>query len=107
MRLAPLALAVLCLAPALAPAADAPKPKDDTQGAKPPEGAVVLFDGKDLSKWTGRSGSEAPWPVKHDVFTVAPGKGDIQTKDKFGDYQLHVEFNCPLMPDAKGQGRGT
>jgi hypothetical protein len=107
MRTRPLALALLLL-PALVLADDsAPKPNDETLGAKPPEGAVVLFDGKDLSGWVGRDGAPAEWTVKDEQFTVAPGKGDIKTKKKFGDYQLHLEFNVPLMPDAKGQARGN
>lgn len=104
VRLLTLALVLL---PALALADDAPKPNDESMGAKPPEGAVVLFDGKDLSGWVSRDGSPAQWPVENGHFTVGPGKGDIHTKDKFNDYQLHVEFNVPLMPEAKGQARGN
>ena len=107
MHVRRLALALLIF-PAFALADDAPKPNDETLGAKPPEGAVVLFDGKDLSGWVGRDGKSPPeWPVNNDHFTVGPGKGDIYTKDKFGNYQLHIEFNVPLMPDAKGQARGN
>jgi hypothetical protein len=88
--------------------ADDPKPKDDTLGVKPPEGAVVLFDGKDLAAWTARdSKAPAPWLARDGVMTVAPGKGAIMTKEAFGDFQLHLEFNVPYMPAAKGQARGN
>ena len=61
-----------------------------TEGLKPPEGAVVLFDGKDASKW--------------DKAKVTPD-GTLEvgaiTKDKFGDCQLHLEFN--IQPDPTGK----
>jgi len=89
-------------------AADAPKPNDETLGAKPPANAVVLFDGKDLSGWVKKDGTTpAAWPVTDGIFTVGVGQGDIMTKQRFGDFQLHVEFNCPYMPDAKRQARGN
>jgi hypothetical protein len=96
---------LLSLTPTAAPAQAI---SDASLGAKPPEGAVVLFGGKDLDSWT-KAGSDAAaaWPVTDGIFTVAPKTGSIQTRDKFGDIQLHVEFNVPLMPDAKGQARGN
>ena len=87
-----------------APADD--KPADTTLGAKPPEGAVVLFDGKNLESWVKQDGkSVAEWPVHEGVFTV--GKGNVMTHKRFGDFQLHLEFNIPYMPNAHGQGRGN
>jgi hypothetical protein len=92
----------------LAGGAAQPTPKDDTLGAKPPAGAVVLFDGKDLSGWVKRDGTTpADWPVEDGIFTVGAGKKDIQTKQEFGDFKLHIEFNVPYMPKAKGQARGN
>ena len=90
--------------PALADDKDA---ATSTLGAKPPSGAVVLFDGKDLSAWTARDGKPAGWTVEDGIITIAPGKGDILTKDAFGSYKLHIEFNVPYMPEASGQGRGN
>ena len=82
-----------------------PEPKVVTPGAKPsdpPSDAVILFDGKDLSKW--KDGET--WEVKDGVATV--GKANILTKDSFGpDYQLHVEFATPEKVTGKGQGRGN
>ena len=84
-----------------------PKPSDATLGAKPPGGAKVLFDGKSLDNWTARDGKPASWPVADGIFTVGAKSGDIMTKDKFGSYKLHVEFNIPYMPKATGQARGN
>jgi hypothetical protein len=82
------------------------KPNDATLGARPPEGAVVLFDGKNLDAWTKRDGkTPADWPVTDGIVTV--GHGDIQTRRRFGDFKLHLEFNVPYMPKARGQGRGN
>ena len=106
MRLTPLPLALLALAGLSG--ADASKPDDSTLGAKPPEGAVVLFDGKSLDGWLANDGkSPAAWPLADGVFTVGKGKGSIRTAKTFGDVKIHLEFNVPLMPDAKGQARGN
>ena len=76
-----------------------------------PKNAVVLFDGKDLSKWqTTKGGGEAKWKiVDGGAMEVTRGGGDIQTKESFpDDFVLHVEFMPPDMgPDAKGQARGN
>ncbi len=88
------------LTPAFALAAE------PTLGAKPPAGAVVLFDGGKLGGWVKSDGkSPADWPVEDGHFTV--GHGNIMTEKKFGDFQLHLEFNVPYMPKAHGQGRGN
>jgi hypothetical protein len=71
-----------------------------------PKDAVILFDGKDLSNWTDMKGEPATWKLEDGYAEV--NKGDIRTKDTFGpDFQLHVEFWLPLMPDAKGQARAN
>ena len=81
-----------------------PEPKvvapGDAPGA-PPADAVVLFDGKDLSKWTNGD----KWEIK-DGYAVVRGS-DITTKEAFGDYQLHVEFATPDVVRGSGQGRGN
>ncbi len=90
----------------LAPLSTADEPNDATLGAKPPEGAVVLFGGKDVAGWVKKDGKgPAEWPVKDGVMTV--GHGDIKTTEQFGDFKLHLEFNIPYMPKAHGQGRGN
>ena len=89
-------------------AAEEPRPNDSTLGAKPPEGAVVLFDGKSLDGWVKSDGkTPAAWPVEDGILHVGKGQGSIMTDRKLGSVQLHVEFNVPLMPDAKGQARGN
>jgi hypothetical protein len=73
-----------------------------------PKGALVLFDGADLSRWVYRkNGQPAGWKVESGYTEVVPGTGDIHTRDTFTDYQLHVEFWLPYMPQARGQGRAN
>ena len=74
-----------------------------------PADAIILFDGKDLSKWGKRSNpNEAPeWKVENGYMEVVPGTGDIVTKEKFFDCQLHVEFWLPLMAECTGQARAN
>jgi hypothetical protein len=76
---------------------------------KPPSDAVVLFDGTSADAWKmRRSGDPCRWIVEGGILRVRPGSGDIVTKEKFTDFQLHVEFR-PLSsdPNATGQGRGN
>ena len=87
---------------------DEPKLSDATLGAKPPEGAVVLFDGKSLDGWVKLDRkTPATWPVEDGILTVGKGQGPIMTTKTMGDFQLHIEFNVPYMPKAKGQARGN
>ena len=74
--------------------------KSDTLGAKPPEGAVVLFDGSSKDEWNGGRLD------KKTGFLNTDGN-DITTKRKFLNYTAHVEFLLPYRPDARGQGRGN
>jgi hypothetical protein len=87
-----------------------PQPKVITPGAKPgdaPSDAVVLFDGKDLSKWKSGNG-EAKWVVKDGYFECVPKSGYLMTKEGYGpDVQLHVEWAAPNPPDGTDQGRGN
>lgn len=68
---------------------------------------IILFDGKDLSGFTHRDGSDPKWDVEFGTATVRPGTGDIVSKVKFGDAHLHVEFRLPYMPDCHGQDRAN
>jgi Domain of Unknown Function (DUF1080) len=92
-----------------------PQPKIVTPGefpsqekaSIPPSDAIVLFDGKDLSKWVSGNGGEAKWKVENGYAEVNK-TGDIHTKDEFGpDFQLHVEWTAPTPPTGKSQGRGN
>jgi hypothetical protein len=71
----------------------------------PPADAIVLFDGRDMSKW--KNGDKAAaWTVK-DGYAEVNGTGSIETKERFGDCQLHLEFATPTPPKGDSQGRGN
>jgi hypothetical protein len=74
---------------------------------RPPSDAVVLFDGKDLSKWAHKDGTAAKWKVENGYFEVVPKTGYIYTRDAFGDCQLHVEFAEPSPAKGEDQDRGN
>lgn len=67
----------------------------------PPSDAIVLFDGKDLSAWEPSD----TWKVEDGYFTE--GKGDIHTRESFGDIQLHIEWASPASGRGSGQNRGN
>jgi len=73
--------------------------------APAPSDAVVLFDGKDFSKWQGEKG-DVKWKLE-DGFMETTHTGRIRTKDEFGDFQLHLEWATPAKVEGKGQGRGN
>ncbi|HSB74937.1 MAG TPA: DUF1080 domain-containing protein [Terriglobales bacterium] len=77
------------------------------QPGKPPSDAVVLFEGKDLSRWESKNGGPAKWKVEHGYLEVVKGTGDLQTRDKFGDCQLHVEWAAPTPALGESQERGN
>jgi hypothetical protein len=71
-----------------------------TMGAKPPEGAVVLFEGtkESLEKhWQ-------PGAMITDDGLLKPGVSSIET---FQNYSMHLEFRTPYMPKSTGQARGN
>jgi hypothetical protein len=75
---------------------------------KPPADAVVLFGGRDLSAWkSSKNGKEAPWKVENGYFEVAKKTGGIETKERFGDVQLHIEWMTPDPPKGDSQDRGN
>jgi len=75
-------------------------------GEARPSDAIVLFDGKDLSGWVYiKNGKPADWKVERGYMEVRGGS--ICTKQEFADFQAHVEFRLPLMPEAKGQERAN
>ncbi len=87
------------IAPGTASTQDAP--------GRPPSDAVVLFDGKDLSKWAHKDGSAAKWKVENGYLETVPKTGYIYTREAFGDCQLHVEFAEPTPPKGESQERGN
>ncbi|HEY2682224.1 MAG TPA: DUF1080 domain-containing protein [Steroidobacteraceae bacterium] len=87
-----------------------PRPPVVTPGheaGQPPSDAVVLFDGKNLDAWQSDKGGPARWKVENGYMEVVGGTGDIVTKQKFGDCQLHVEFRSPKPPTGHSQERGN
>ena len=93
---------------------DKPADKEDIVSTPLPEGALVLFGGKeaDLANWTAKDGkSPAKWPVTNGALQVTrsgPGSSDILSKKQFtGHFKLHVEFRIPYMPATKDQRRGN
>ncbi|MEW6305366.1 MAG: DUF1080 domain-containing protein [Verrucomicrobiota bacterium] len=74
---------------------------------KRPADAVVIFDGKDLSKWRAANGGESKWKVENGALVSVKGAGYIHSKDKFGDCQLHIEWATPSEVSGEGQGRGN
>lgn len=78
-----------------------------SQMAPAPADAVVLFDGKDLARWTDRRGAEAKWKVGEGYFESVRGTGMVRTKEKFADFQLHLEFATPEKVEGDSQGRGN
>ena len=98
-----LAVALFALTPVVSMAS-----QKSTLMAKPPRGAIVLFDGKDASKWHHRdSNEECKWDITDGCLIVKPGQPDLVTKQEFGDYKLHVEFWLPLLEKESGQGRSN
>jgi hypothetical protein len=81
--------------------------KQFSQMADAPSDAVVLFDGKDFSKWSSGNGGEVKWKIENGYMEVVPKTGIIRTKDQFGDFQLHLEFATPEKVVGNGQGRGN
>ncbi|MDH3649807.1 MAG: DUF1080 domain-containing protein [Saprospiraceae bacterium] len=104
-----------------------PVPVNVTPGTyvSAPSDAVVLFDGSDLSAWhkpkygygarmdqvkaiiyqkvNNPEWSEAEWSVKDGAMIVKPGSGAIETKQVFGDVQLHIEWLSPEDPGKEDQ----
>ena len=67
-----------------------------TLNAKPPAGAVVLFDGKSADAFQGGKVGEDGLLLEGST-----------SKQKFGSYKLHIEFRTPYQPEDRGQGRGN
>lgn len=84
-------------------------PKVYTSESSAPSDAIILFNGKDLSNWVQAddNSKQADWRIDEGILTVKPGTGNIQTKQKFEDFQLHIEWKSPAIIKGEGQGRGN
>ncbi len=72
---------------------------------------LVLFDSGDLSAWRLRRGGAPNWRIGDGFAEVVSGdrvaQNDLQTRDEFGDFRLHLEFRVPetaagLSEQARG-----
>jgi hypothetical protein len=89
-----------------------PQPRVVAPGEKPgdpPVDAIVLFDGRDLSKWKmEKDGGPAAWKVENGYAEVVAKTGSMMTRDEFGPhFQLHLEFATPSPASGDSQGRGN
>ncbi len=108
MRLTVLSMifGLICSGSSARAAEPPPQPCDATLGAKAPAGATVLLGGERLEGWVQSDGkTPTNWRFADGILTV--GHGDVMSDKTFGNFELHVEFNVPYMPDAHGQARGN
>jgi len=95
-----------------ASSADAPKTEQEPPVVNPgpvggpPSDAMVLFDGRDLSKFRGERSAEPKWKVEKGAMETTPTGGIFSTQE-FADCQLHVEWAAPSEAKGEGQGRGN
>ncbi len=79
-----------------------------TAGAAPPADAIRLFDGANLNEWVSTNGGgPARWRVTGGVLTVNKPTGNIETRRRFTNYQLHIEWRIPADIGETGQSRGN
>jgi hypothetical protein len=72
----------------------------------PPSDAIVLLGtGDDLSAWRMADNSATTWPMKDGILQT--GKRNLQTRQTFTDFQLHVEFATPADVKGHSQERGN
>src|SRR6266436_2259405 len=89
-----------------------PVPKVITPGntpQDPPSDAIILFNGKNLDAWHAEKDSMLPagWIISNGIATVDKKTGGIVTKQRFMDYQLHLEWRIPTNITGSGQARGN
>jgi hypothetical protein len=74
----------------------------------PPSDAIVLFDGHNLDQWVSTNDhSPARWKVADGAITVEKSAGNIETRQSFRNYQLHLEWRIPQNITGEGQHRGN
>ena len=83
-------------------------PASESPHAAPPPDAIVLFDGTGLDEWVNaRDGSPAAWAVVDGCMVVNKAAGNIETRRRFLNYQLHLEWRVPAGVSGAGQARGN
>ena len=86
-----------------------PQPQIVTPGdqpGQPPSDAIVLFDGQDASGWVATGGGPVQWKIEKG-YMVGNQTGNIETREHFGDCQLHLEWATPAEVRGDSQGRGN
>jgi hypothetical protein len=79
-----------------------------TECNAPPSDAIVLFDGRNVDEWVNvKDKAPALWDVHDGVMTVNKAGGSIETRRRFRNYQLHIEYRIPASITGSGQGRGN
>ena len=69
---------------------------------------MVLFDGRNLNEWVNvKDGAPAGWTVANGALTVNKAVGNIETRRRFGSYQLHLEWRVPPGITQTGQAKGN
>ncbi|HUY82271.1 MAG TPA: DUF1080 domain-containing protein [Acidobacteriaceae bacterium] len=88
-----------------------PVPLIVTPGATdsaPPSDAIILFNGKNENQWvSAQDHTPARWIVHNGILTVNKADGNIETRQTFRDYQLHIEWKIPQDITGSGQARGN
>ncbi len=85
---------------------DLPEPAIVTPGnnGNPPSDALILFDKDTLINFVSVETGGAPeWIVSGKEFTIKPGTKNIETKQKFGDCQLHIEWKTSEKDVREGK----
>jgi len=88
----------------------APEPKLVSPGktsSDAPSDAIVLFNGSNFDKWKSSRSGDVKWKIEGGAMVVQGGTGNIETKEGFGDCQLHIEWRTPAEVKGDGQGRGN
>ncbi len=86
------------------PVVTSPAPESSAR----PSDAIALFDGASLDEWVNtRDGSPAAWTVVDRYMVVNKAAGNIETRRRFRNYQLHLEWRVPADVTGTGQARGN
>jgi hypothetical protein len=55
----------------------------------------ALFNGKDLTGWEPDDPPQNRWKAENGELVNEKAGANIRTTRKFGDFKLHIEYNCP------------
>jgi hypothetical protein len=81
-------------------------PSTDERPGKAPSDAIVLFDGSNMDEWQAQGGGEPTFKLVDGVM-LSYGPKYLESKRKFGDVQLHLEWAEPKEVKGNSQGRGN